>query len=664
MAGGLLAGLSRSIGAGGAARMAGASKMYGASKGIGLMPKTFRGSLVRGNLLSPSGGGGGVSASNFTSSSIRNTIGNISNPISSGSGGGVSSMLTSEKIRGRKTVEDTTQDFLDTFGSDKRGKDIRKTLMVLRDTFVETFETARILRTALNQMDGIGGGKGKNKDPRSPLQKFLSSPVGMLTAGGAGAGGVMGLSKLFGKKKPAIKPKPKVTVNNTTNAIETGKKATKNFTKNISNVTDSAKTGVKKSGLIKKGIGSIIKNPKRAIGAGILGIGGLIAGGLGVKSMFKGNNDQDLMTKFDGAIDKWNESLDNQGSSSDGGDDTGVKTSKNVIEDGNKSTKPQGLLRGIGGALDFATAGMFDFDKQNREGAPKDFGIRRIAGGLADSATLGLTDFDKRGKGNLQFDPISGGKDKAWGAGNEQRKRREKQSGFGLKRGIGGALDFATLGMFDFDKRNTSGAPKGFGLKRIMGGVADAITAGATDFDKRGTGIGQMNLGEKMRRKKRREAFENNPRVKNFREQQLAGKTQSKEFNRVINSLPDSKKQEYLDFQKERIRVGKIHGRNSDEYENVVNKIKSFKSGITKGNVKLNAQNTSVPKSVKKTPKVINVPSAGVPSGGNNTGSGGGSVQTSGSSGGGPSIAFPPSHNGVSYAAVETQSYMNLVMAD
>ena len=659
MAGGLLAGLSRSIGA---SRMTGASRMYGASRGMGLLPKKFQGSLVRRNLLSPTVGGGRVSASNFASSSIRNSIDNISTPISSGSGGGVSNMLTSEKIRGRKTVEDTTQDFLDTFGSDKRGKDIRKTLMVLRDTFVETFETARILRTALNRMGGIGGGIGKNKDPRSPLQKFLSSPVGMLTTGGVGTGGALGLSKLFGKKKPSIKPK--VTVNNTTNAIETGKKATKNFTKNISNVTDSAKTGVKKSGLIKKGIGSIIKNPKRAIGAGILGIGGLIAGGLGVKSMFKGNNDQDLMTKFDGAIDKWNESLDNQGSSSDGGDDTGVKTSKNVIEDGNKSTKPQGLLRGIGGALDFATAGMFDFDKQNREGAPKDFGIRRIAGGLADSATLGLTDFDKRGKGNLQFDPISGGKDKAWGAGNEQRKRREKQSGFGLKRGIGGALDFATLGMFDFDKRNTSGAPKGFGLKRIMGGVADAITAGATDFDKRGTGIGQMNLGEKMRRKKRREAFENNPRVKNFREQQLAGNTQSKEFNRVINSLPDSKKQEYLDFQKERIRVGKIHGRNSDEYENVVNKIKSFKSGITKGNVKLNAQNTSVPKSVKKTPKVINVPSAGVPSGENNTGSGGGSVQTSGSSGGGPSIAFPPSHNGVSYAAVETQSYMNLVMAD
>ena len=325
--------------------MTGASRMYGASRGIGLMPKTFQGSLVSRNLLSPTVGGGSVSASNFASSSIRNSIDNISTPISSGSGDKVGNMLTSEKIRGRKTVEDTTQDFLDTFGSDKRGKDIRKTLMVLRDTFVETFETARILRTALNQMDGIGGGKGKNKDPRSPLQKFLSSPVGMLTTGGVGAGGALGLSKLFGKKKPPIKPK--VTVNNTTNAIETGKKATKNFTKNISNVTESAKTGVKKSGFIKKGITSIIKNPKRAIGAGILGVGGLIAGGLGVKSMFKGNNDQDLMTKFDGAIDKWNESLDNQGSSSDSkGDevitDETIKSDLSTITSDGK-TFPKGL---------------------------------------------------------------------------------------------------------------------------------------------------------------------------------------------------------------------------------------------------------------------------------------------------------------------------------
>ena len=152
-----------------------------------------------------------------------------------------------------------------------------------------------------------------------------------------------------------------------------------------------------------------------------------------------------------------------------------------------------GIKRGIGGALDFATFGMFDFDKQNRKGAPKDYGIRRIAGGVADWATMGITDFDKRGKGNLQFDPMFGGKDKAWGSSNEQAKRGEKQSGMGIKRGIGGALDFATLGTFDFDKQNPTGSPKDWGLLRMMGGITDAMTGGLTDFDKRGRGILQVN---------------------------------------------------------------------------------------------------------------------------------------------------------------------------
>ena len=84
-------------------------------------------------------------------------------------------------------------------------------------------------------------------------------------------------------------------------------------------------------------------------------------------------------------------------------------------------------------------------------------------------------------------------RDKAWGSRNEQAKRREKQSGFGLKRGIGGLLDFATLGMFDFDKQNRRGAPKGFGIKRIVGGLADWTTMGITDFDQRGAGIMQFD---------------------------------------------------------------------------------------------------------------------------------------------------------------------------
>ena len=178
-----------------------------------------------------------------------------------------------------------------------------------------------------------------------------------------------------------------------------------------------------------------------------------------------------------------------------------IKKLKQIAND----TKPQGIMRGITGAADFLTGGMFDFDQRNREGAPKDFGIRRIAGGLADYATLGITDFDKRGAGNFQVNPMFGGKDKAWGSRNEQAKRREKQSGFGLKRGIGGALDFATFGMFDFDKQNRRGAPKGFGIKRVIGGLADVLTGGTTDFDKRGAGIGQFGgfTGRRMQRPSR-----------------------------------------------------------------------------------------------------------------------------------------------------------------
>ena len=116
-----------------------------------------------------------------------------------------------------------------------------------------------------------------------------------------------------------------------------------------------------------------------------------------------------------------------------------------------------GIKRAAGGFADYATLGMFDFDKQNRKGAPKDFGIRRIVGGLADAATMGLTDFDKRGRGIGQFNPIGGGKDKAWGAADEQAKRGEAQSGFGLKRGVGGVMDQMTGNMFDFDKQSGGG---------------------------------------------------------------------------------------------------------------------------------------------------------------------------------------------------------------
>ena len=92
---------------------------------------------------------------------------------------------------------------------------------------------------------------------------------------------------------------------------------------------------------------------------------------------------------------------------------------KTTTSDGNQGG---GFKRMVGGAADFVTGGMFDFDKRNRKGSPKDFGIRRMAGGLTDWATMGLTDFDKRGAGIAQVNPIGGGKDKKWGVEPPQKK--------------------------------------------------------------------------------------------------------------------------------------------------------------------------------------------------------------------------------------------------
>tara|TARA_B100000287_G_scaffold328105_1_gene312578 strand:+ start:4999 stop:7308 length:2310 start_codon:yes stop_codon:yes gene_type:complete len=72
----------------------------------------------------------------------------------------------------------------------------------------------------------------------------------------------------------------------------------------------------------------------------------------------------------------------------------------------NKKAQGGGIGRVAGGVTDFLTLGMWDFDKRNKKGAPKDWGIRRMAGGVTDWATMGLTDFDKRGKGTLQFEAI------------------------------------------------------------------------------------------------------------------------------------------------------------------------------------------------------------------------------------------------------------------
>ena len=717
MAGGLLAGLSTK--ALGASKIAGASKVAAGSK-IGIMPKTFGGYLTRRDIVSSltggSGDGGrGVSASNFASSSLRSRISNIGGSVDTS--GGLGDMLTSESIMGRRTGQDTTQDFLDTFGSDKTGKVIRSSLMVLRDTFVETFETARILRTALNQTDGLGGLGGKGGDKKKKgggllgmLGGLLTSPLGMIGAGIGGGilakkfGGLKGIKGLLGGAKNTSKVAPKAlkpakeafgllpaagqtggsivskvddaakVVGKSDDVVKAvGKsddaaKAGLNLGKNFNNIKKSVGQGLKGAknvggDLLQKG-SKFAKNPKKALGA--LAIGGL--GFLGVKALAGGggNKEQDVVTKLDSVLDKWSVSIDNEIKDSGEGKNV-ISTSGNATlergkvtsgsmsqADAEKKLKTLELRKALNETRKSHGRNSPEYNEIRKKlmmlsGTPEEaiytdkkgnlrakgystyggkttvsnkkgggFGLKRMIGGAADISTMGMFDFDKRsGGGGL--------------------RKTANAIGSGIKRGVGGALDFATLGMFDFDKRNRKGAPKGFGLKRILGGVADAITMGTTDFDKRGAGIGQYSgfTGRRSRRK---------PTTR---------KSISSTSNVNAHFDPQSGK-------------GYINGRevSMDEYVTFHNL--SLKEKVQKYGTKVTStpQNTSVPQNPKKTPKVMNVSSSSSSGADNNSTAGGGTVSPPSSSGAGSNIAFPPSHNGVSYAAVETQSQMNLVMAD
>ena len=706
------------------------------------VPTTVKGGFTRAAVTSNffgGNGGGTISPSNFAASAVKSSISNISGSVSSSSSGGLGDMLTSESIMGRRTGEDTTQDFLDTFGSDKTGKVIRSSLMVLRDTFVETFETARVLRTALNQTSGIGGGSGGGKKGGGGglpgmLGSILGSPLGLLATGGLGGLGGGALAK-------KMRPKTAITgdvIENTTKVA--GKsddvakavaksddvgKAGLNLGKNFNNIKKSVGQGIKGAtnvggDLLQKG-GKFIKNPKKILGA--LAVGGL--GFLGAKALTGGgggNKEQNVVTKLDSVLDKWSTSIDDQSKDSaqtSTQDSTITGDLTTITVDGKKVPRglsgPMETFGGKGGSTythEQANAMAKAFDNQpvyqlqklrnersalerGPDGKIKDrkrydelsaeisktqkeiivsrggtlakkkkkgggFGLKRMIGGAADQLTGNLFDFDKRSGGGLLRKTAGAVGGVARGIGR------------GLKRGIGGALDFATLGMFDFDKRNRKGAPKGFGLKRIMGGLADAATGGLTDFDKRGAGLLQFNplFGGKDK------AWGKEPGTKittnNFSDSvKYSVKGKEVDPNSLEAGVPIEKaKQDYLEKQIRMLEIKKRRTKgNTSEIDKQLNALKiKYNNTLEYGaryNVKATPQNTSVPTDPKKTPKVVNVPSSGAPSGENNTGSpGGGTVNVSGNSGGGPTIAFPPSHNGVSYAAVETQSQMNLVMAD
>ena len=79
---------------------------------------------------------------------------------------------------------------------------------------------------------------------------------------------------------------------------------------------------------------------------------------------------------------------------------------------------------------------------------------------------------------------------------------------------IGGSIDAITGNLTDFDKRGG----KTFGATRVATGMADFFTADMFDLDKRGK-MDLFGMRKKMENKRKKEAYENNPNVKNFRNQ-------------------------------------------------------------------------------------------------------------------------------------------------
>ena len=74
-----------------------------------------------------------------------------------------------------------------------------------------------------------------------------------------------------------------------------------------------------------------------------------------------------------------------------------VEKPKTVAPEKKKPNVPDGIARGITGAMDIATGNMTDFDQ--RGGKP--FGLARVVTGIADKLTGDRFDFDKRGASKL-----------------------------------------------------------------------------------------------------------------------------------------------------------------------------------------------------------------------------------------------------------------------
>ena len=114
---------------------------------------------------------------------------------------------------------------------------------------------------------------------------------------------------------------------------------------------------------------------------------------------------------------------------------------------------------------------------------------------------------------------------------SQPEKKKDRRGILGM---IGGGIDKLTGNLTDFDKRGG----KTFGATRVATGMLDFATADMFDLDKRGK-MDLFGMRKKMENKRKKEAFENNPRVKNFRNQTEKLKDQAKGFPVDTTVNPD-----------------------------------------------------------------------------------------------------------------------------
>ena len=313
------------------------------------------------------------------------------------------------------------RDVLQTFGNEKTEKILTKNLKILRDTFVETFEVARLLRASVVGAGGLGAGSGgggggglsplvaggigaalagfgkrivswtKNlvKGSVNNLKRILGIPVKptatttnlgprLQSKNIKGTQGIQGTQGTQGTQGIQGKPGKTGTTTQTSTSTINRTSASNNIVKtnrNISNINNTSNVNnIKPRGNILSKISPKVKNILKFGGGnkGKLLLGAtLAAGGLfGLNALNKKGDGEggsglegDALDKFDTSVDKFGEFVTKVTPSEN---EKSFSERENVPMIPNKvdPKKPQGFMRAVAGYADWLTLNTFDFDRR------------------------------------------------------------------------------------------------------------------------------------------------------------------------------------------------------------------------------------------------------------------------------------------------------------